>query len=109
MAEDAHLSKVIGVMQSVPGVAYVDVETFGGVEEKQTVNGERVLRTPKQISAAVKKLIDDQAGKPAQSIAPSLTPQRSLGAHVADGTIAPATLIFLPPSVPDVLVINQIK
>ena len=109
LAEDAHLSKVIGVMQSVPGVAYVDVETFGGVEEKQTVNGERVLRTPKQISAAVKKLIDDQAGKPAQSIAPSLTPQRSLGAHVADGTIAPATLIFLPPSVPDVLVINQIK
>ena len=34
LGQDVVLSEVISVMQTVPGVAYVDVDTFGGIPEK---------------------------------------------------------------------------
>ena len=38
LGQDAVLSEAIAVMQAVPGVAYVDVDNFGGIPEKKTAD-----------------------------------------------------------------------
>ncbi len=48
LGQDVMLSEVISVMQSVQGVAYVDVDSFGGVPEKQSLT-----------DAEIKQLTDD--------------------------------------------------
>lgn len=55
LGQDVVLSEVISVMQSVRGVDYVDVDTFGGIPEKiaEDITGIRRLLTPEEISEAV--------------------------------------------------------
>ena len=50
LGQDVLLSEVISVMQSVRGVAYVDVDSFGGIPEKINDFGARRLLTPDEIS-----------------------------------------------------------
>lgn len=109
LGQNAHLSEVIAAIQSVPGVAYVDVDTFGAVEEKKSVSGQRQLRTPKEVAEAAAAVINTQTNSgPMPNIAKVLhATRRTLSADSIAGVIQPATLIILPRSVPDVLVINQ--
>ncbi len=53
LGQDVLLSEVISVMQAVRGVAYVDVDTFGGIPEKIHVQGIRRLLTPDEIAESV--------------------------------------------------------
>jgi hypothetical protein len=95
------LSQIIGRMQAVPGVAYVDVDAFGGVDERvaDPDTGERLLISLEAMSAAI------------AAIAVQTTPARRVEVNVAGvelGRIRPAQLAMFAPAVPDTLILNQI-
>src|SRR5262249_23170743 len=65
LGQDALLSEAISAMQSAPGVAYVDVDVFGGAPEKKVaeittkpgvITKQRRLLTPEEILVEVRKL-----------------------------------------------------
>ncbi|HHS83507.1 MAG TPA: putative baseplate assembly protein, partial [Gammaproteobacteria bacterium] len=103
LGQDVLLSEVISVMQRTPGIAYVDVDTFGGIPEKQvdeSESGKRRLLTPDEIAEHVQALIDTTREKNRPE--PRLRVNQANSEH-------PAQLAFLTPDVPDTLILNQIK
>jgi predicted phage baseplate assembly protein len=96
LGQDALLSEVISAIQSVKGVAYVDVDVFGGVPEKKVDGNERRLLTPKEILDEIRTLTG-----PAERVTVQL-------AGLEDGVINPAQLAYLTPDVPETLILNQI-
>lgn len=131
LGQDVVLSEVIRVIQAVEGVAYVDVNAFGGVPEKQpltqreieevTDDGElplvdsRRLLTPDEIADEVAKIIRRVQGLseaqrenlPAGEILP--VPQRLTVSLPVTGDLRPAQLAFLSPDVPATLILNQVR
>jgi hypothetical protein len=107
LGQDVLLSEVISVMQNVRGVAYVDVDTFGGIPEK--INDEtkdlpsRRLLTPDEIGENVQSLIVNTLE--------SNKIKTRLSVNLADfesGMIRTAQLAFLSPEVPETLILNKI-
>ncbi len=101
LGQPALLCEIIGCIQSVKGVAYVDVDAFGGVPEKVTgTDGIRRLLTLEEISTTV------------QQIVTSSTPSQSVLAGIAgidNGALRAAQLAIFTASVPDTVVLNQIS
>ena len=115
LGQDVLLSEIIATIQSVPGVAYVDVDVLGGLPEKTTDYGSRTpvrrLMTPQEISKAVQSLIQNGTIDPRQPKQPQPL-QRvvvNLASVARNGIIAPAQLAYFTPDVPDTLVLNQIR
>jgi hypothetical protein len=103
------LSEVIAAIQSVRGVAYVDVDAFGSIPEKKTdLDDEnrpiRRLLTPQEIADEVKTFLDatDENRRPGVKIRVNL-------AGFEDGAMHSAQLAYLTPDVSETLVLNQIK
>jgi hypothetical protein len=98
LGQDVLLSEVISTIQRVPGVAYVDVDTFGGVPEKTTdaTTGERRFLTPTEIAARIQSL--------------GLNPRVpvALAGGLQEDAIHPAQLAFLTPNVPDTLILTEV-
>ncbi len=132
LGQDVILSEVISVMQSVRGVAYVDVDSFGGVPEKQPLTEEEIdiltkdgtlplidgrrLLTPDEIADEVAKIVSRTQNLTAAQIEELSesgglrVPQRLVvNLPVQDKFIRPAQLAFLSPDVPATLILNQIK
>ena len=131
LGQDVLLSEVISVMQAVRGVAYVDVDAFGGVPEKQALteseivqlttagtlppDGRRLL-TPDEIINEVRKIIRriqqltrDQIE--ALSAKGELRVPERIVVNLPGQAkfIRPAQLAFLSPDVPETLILKQIK
>jgi len=107
LGQDVLLSEVISVMQAVPGVAYVDVDTLRGIPEKilDKGTGQRRLLTPTEIANHVTGPLADAQG---EEISPAPTePLPRLVVNLADKD-SPAQLAFLTPDVPETLILNQI-
>lgn len=108
LGQDVFLSEVIASIQSVRGVAYVDVDVLGGIPEKKNFMEDdrqvRRLLTPIEISAEAMAFLDQSsaAGQPQQRLPVNV-------ADVENGIMRPAQLAYLSPDVSDTLVINQIK
>ena len=100
LGQDVLLSEVISAMQSVAGVAYVDVDALGGVAER---NEDGTVRTPNELTDAAQEI--STAVKPDQRVRVNLPelPKSS------DGVIRPAQLAYLVPEVPDTLILNLIE
>ena len=135
LGQDVVLSEVIGVMQTVPGVAYVDVDTFGGIPEKiAEQDGQRRLLTPDEVLEAVTCLITEWSHDDMDTFCLNETANaectrfenckkygrigkynsvnQRLSVNLAAyerGVKRPAQLAFLTPDVPDTLILNQIK
>jgi predicted phage baseplate assembly protein len=105
LAQPVASSEVLSVMQAVPGVAWVDLDSFGAVPtqvaDPDAEGGIRAL-TPEEIAAAI------------QAIAATAVPP----AHVAAATARPAPdgvgilaaqLAILLPDAPDTLVLTRIE
>ena len=113
LGQDIVLSDVMSVMQSVRGVAYVDIEAFGGIPEKIADGGVRRLLTPDEISEAVACLsgaISEGCEKYGDSKEAGNIRHRvkvNLAERVG-GMIRPAQIAFLTPNVSDTLILNQI-
>jgi len=109
LGQDVLLSEVISVMQAVPGVAYVDVDTLRGVPEKILDKGQRRLLTPTEIAGHVTEPLKDAQG---EVICPApAEPLSRLVVNLAgndSGAFIPAQLAFLTPHVPETLILNQI-
>ena len=137
LGQDVLLSEVISVMQAVRGVAYVDVDAFGGIPEKVRENGERRMLTPDEIAGAVDCLstqwshdnmeewcqwqtspeTECECGKYEKckqygNIKKTKGVRQRLRVNMAaleDGVIHPAQLAFLTPDVPETLILNRIE
>lgn len=98
LGQDVMLSEIISATQNVRGVAYVDVDVFGGVPEKQLSDDKasRQLLTPADIASKIQSLT---------------SPKGRLNVNLADfesGLIHPAQIAFITPDVPATLILNQI-
>lgn len=98
LGQDVMLSEIISATQNVRGVAYVDVDVFGGVPEKQLSDDKasRQLLTPADIAFKIQSLT---------------SPKGRLNVNLADfesGLIHPAQIAFITPDVPATLILNQI-
>lgn len=106
--QPALLCELIALIQSVEGVAYLDVDAFGGVPEKTSnAQGERVLLTLDQISNAVTALITGGSSENFQQPRPA----QKVDVNLADfekGGVRPAQLAVFTDAVQDTIVLNQI-
>jgi predicted phage baseplate assembly protein len=96
LGQDVLLSEVISTIQSVQGVAYVDVDTLGGISERME---DGTLRTPEQIAKDVQKMVDDSEAN---------GPISRVRANLAEGG-RPAQLAFLSPDIQATLILNEVK
>ena len=103
LGQPALLCEIIAAIQAVEGVAYVDVDAFGGVNERTTdaQTGKRRLQTLDELSASVQAIAAGTAG-------PSQTVMAGLAAF-EDDALSAAQLAIFTPTVPDTVVLNQIK
>jgi predicted phage baseplate assembly protein len=105
LGQPALRCEVLTVMQGVPGVAYVDLDAFGGVSEKtiDPSTGARELRTPDDITEAVRAIIEQTAkgGHPADRV-------DAFPGGSDHGVIRPAELAIFTPAVADTLILNQL-
>ncbi|HKA20510.1 MAG TPA: putative baseplate assembly protein [Blastocatellia bacterium] len=105
LGQPALLCEIIACIQAIEGVAYVDVDAFGGVPEKVTdQSGNRQLQSLDDLAEAVQKIVTPPAG--------SVGPLQSVMAKLADfegGALHPAQLAIFTPGVQDTIVLNQIK
>ena len=112
LGQAALLCEIVGCIQSIAGVAYVDVDAFGGIAEKVTgTDGTRRLRTLDEMSLTVQGIVGPVAGGSAKQGDAAKTSQ-IVGAGLADhegGALRPAQLAIFTPAVPDTMVLNQIK
>ncbi len=122
----ALLSEVISEIQSVRGVAYVDVDKFGAIPEKvadTSVAGTpiRRLQTPDEIITTVQLIIDPDSMNNidlgsrckilnARAAKDRLPEDVTAWAGGSDnGMLRPAELVIFSPAVPDTLILNQIS
>ena len=95
--QDALVSEAISIIQQVEGVAYVDVDVFGGIPSVDSATGNPL--TPEQISAKVKELAADPTS-PYSRVEVAL-------AQKEEGGIQPAQLAFFVPDVAGTLILNE--
>ncbi len=108
LAEDVLLSEAISAMQSVKGVAHVDVDLLRGIPEKTADErnpGQRRLLTPTEIVAKINEPLRDALGKVIKEPLSRVTVNL---AGFEAGVIRPAQLAYLTPDVPETLILNQI-
>jgi len=109
LGQPALLCEVIGLIQNTEGVAWVDVDAFGGLPEKTAdADGTRRLLTLDELAAAVQQIT--QAGNPAKNQAPAGPAQRvaANAAGFENGALRPAQLAIFSAAVPDTIILNQI-
>jgi predicted phage baseplate assembly protein len=107
LGQPALLCEIIGCIQSIEGVAYVDVDAFGGVSENVSdFDGTRRLQTLEEISETIQQIVTGSTA----DIGP--TPSQSVPAGIAgfkNGGLIAAQLAIFSSNVPDTVVLNQIK
>jgi hypothetical protein len=103
LGQDVLSSEVIATIQSVEGVAYVDLDILGGIPEKKAEGRIRRLLTPREITETVAAMLP-LAGK---KYAPEQRVRINL-ANFEGETLRPAQLAFLTPDVPDTLILNPV-
>jgi hypothetical protein len=113
LGQDVVLSEVIGTIQAVPGVAYVDVDVLADIPEKTTDDGKRRLLTPDEITKAITELLDGLKSRSVRPVIRRKQPWQRIVVGMADvddsGTLRPARLAILSTDVPDTLILNQIE
>jgi hypothetical protein len=109
LGQDLVASEIVAVIQAVEGVAWVDLDTLGGLPERKTDTGAdgkpvRRLLTPQELAEAAAAFI---AGG-----GPSALPQQRLRVNRAGfdaGLMRPAQVAYVTPAVADTLVLNQVQ
>jgi predicted phage baseplate assembly protein len=96
LGQDALLSEVIAGIQSVEGVAYVDVDALGGVAEKKS---DGAVKTPQEILDEAQAIVNK--GKPDQRVRANLS-------GLSGAAIRPAQMVYLLPDVQDALILNLV-
>jgi predicted phage baseplate assembly protein len=113
LGQDVRLNDITSIIQSVPGVAYVDVDLLATIPEKKAdADGKtRRLVTPKEITDEITKLLEERKGEQKEPDIRKKHPQPriTVGPAASDGgTLRPARLAILSRAVPSTLTLNQI-
>ena len=114
LGQPALLCEVISAIQNVRGVAWVDVDAFGGIPEKTSdEDGTRRLLTLDELAETVQAIVDpeefggtSQSGGVVQSGPAQIVNANQAGYE--NGALRPAQLAIFSPAVPDTIVLNQI-
>jgi len=103
LGQDILLSEVIGAIQGVQGVDYVDVDVIAGIPEKilDKDSGVRRILTPEEMLGEVKKVLEEGTG-PLHRISVNLSGRE-------DGLFRPDQIAYLSPDVPDTLILTELK
>ena len=91
-------SAVLAVIQATPGVAYVDLDTFGSIPTVEGTAAERSPLGPVRIAEEIDRVMKAGAA-PRESAAP---------ARIEAGGILAAELLLLAPDIPDTLILNEL-
>lgn len=122
LGQPALACEIIAAIQQIEGVAYVDVDSFGGIPEKTTKGGKRSLVTLTEINQAIQEITKG----PTKGTTGATNPMKvALGeknpttfhvpAELADydkgvlRVLRPAQLAIFKSSVQDTIVLNQIN
>jgi hypothetical protein len=105
LAQPAYLSHFQSVIQSVPGVAYVDVDVFTGVTAAEALDP-GVLAD--RLGVLVKQGEAD-AWVDALAAEPVATAKRGAGERNPRGRVLPAQLTMFVREIPETLILNQVK
>jgi len=113
LGQPALLGEVMGAIQGVRGVAYVDIDAFGAIPERVTAeDGIRRLVTQAEVAAQVDRLLhpfgDDGATSSQRARARAFPGVDAWPGGSDAGVLRPAELAIFSPSVPDTLILNQI-
>jgi hypothetical protein len=100
LAQGVASSEVLCVMQSVPGVAGVDLDVFGAIDTVHDDAGGARPASPREIADAVREVF--QAG-----LVPAVQSLRARPAADSRGLL-PAQLVLLSAEVPETLVLNRL-
>lgn len=101
LGRSVYLSQAIAAMQGTPGVAWVDVDVFGGISEQQ-------LRDQDALAQAVAVLAAQALGGAVQDVVACAPARASDDAADDAARFLPAQLAVLVPDVPDTLVFNLV-
>jgi hypothetical protein len=120
LAQPALLCEAVAAIQSVPGVDWVDIDSFGGIPDTETdgQTGQPRLITQAQITQHVQRILhgeDDKgsglgsasnasAGQATQRPPPRVD---ALPARIENGIARPAQIACFMASVADALILNQ--
>lgn len=96
LGQDVLLSEIIGAMQSVEGVVYVDVDMFGAVDEDIA-------------STDLTKLVASSAGNVKKGRITARMAQIDENETDHDKRIRPAELVIMTPAVADTLILKEVK
>lgn len=102
LGQDALLSEAIAAVQSVRGVTYVDIDSFGGIPEKKLDGGVRRLLTPADIAHEVEEIVNRSKSE---------GPDHRVKVNLADyegQVLRPAQLAYFTPLVPATLILNEV-
>lgn len=107
LAQDIYLSEIVGCMQAVPGVGWVDVDAFGSLDEATLLAGFGDDSTNHTGGKGGNVMLLSQRIAPmTNSGVPSCVPV--LPARFdSDNVLRPAQLAYLPPDVPDTLLLQE--
>src|SRR5262249_5340980 len=118
IAQPALLCEAVAAIQSVRGVDWVDIDSFGAIPETPVDRSsqQRRLVTPGEITDPVRQIIfgdwdsnglddDDENPEPLQPPA-RIDAGR---AEVEGDRIRPARLAFFAPAIPDTLILNPVQ
>jgi hypothetical protein len=112
LAQPALLCEVIAAIQSVPGIDWVDVDSFGGIAdtEPDPQTGLPRLVSQAQITAQVRRIVHGEPGEKGSSTStlPVAPPDRvdARPARLEDGLARPAQIACFMPDVADTLILN---
>jgi len=97
LAQPALLCEIIGTIQNVEGVAYVDVDAFGGIPESTDLD---------ELAKSARDVVTSPKGAKVQ---PAPAVQASQAEFDKDKKLRPAQLAIFIPEVQDTIILNQIK
>ena len=109
LAQNIYLSEIVACMQAVRGVAWVDVDAFGSIDEATLLAGFGDAGDNGKGGDGA-SLITHAAAPLASAPLPATPPPRVQvlpARYGSDGTPLPAQLAYLPPNVPDTLLLQE--
>ena len=95
LAQDVRASEVIATIQGVRGVQYVDLDLLRGIDETELI--------------AQLELLDRNSSTTLPNVVTDATRIEVKGARFEAGKIRQAQLAYLQPTVPDTLILNEVK
>ncbi len=112
LGQSVCVAELIAAIQAVPGVAYVDIDVFTSIPERQTAaDGTRQLITQGAVASQFESALEIQRSRGRRLAGrPGLPPDVPAfpGGRDSEGVLRPAELAVFLPAVADTLILNQL-